>query len=94
MSTKSYVLVVDDEESGRAPMVALLEELGVEVRQAEDGAEALAHIQKEIPGFVVLDLLMPEMDGFSVLGRFLLRRRLRIADSVELRLPNQIMYTK
>lgn len=65
----TYVLVVDDDPDALALMSALVGSIGVEVRVARDGHEALARIHERTPGFVVLDLMMPGMDGFGVMRR-------------------------
>jgi len=61
------VLVVDDDPSIRACMSMLLESVGYEVAEAEDGLEALLLISKNTPDVVVSDLNMPRMSGFDLL---------------------------
>jgi signal transduction histidine kinase/CheY-like chemotaxis protein len=63
------VLVVDDEEPVRRLVVETLVGYGLELREAADGAEALAAIDIHKPDAVVLDLVMPVLDGFAVLER-------------------------
>lgn len=58
-------LVVDDELSLRLSMSAALSKAGFEVIEAENGREALALFQSHTPDLVLLDVLMPEMDGFE-----------------------------
>lgn len=60
------VLIADDNESSRELVRAVLENCGVEVREATDGAEALACIRKQAPDLVLLDVHMPILDGFGV----------------------------
>ncbi|HMJ65873.1 MAG TPA: adenylate/guanylate cyclase domain-containing protein [Candidatus Binatia bacterium] len=60
------VLVVDDEENNRTLLRDTLERRNYEVVEAEDGAAALAFIKKRSPDVVLLDLMMPGMDGFVV----------------------------
>jgi signal transduction histidine kinase/CheY-like chemotaxis protein len=60
------VLVVDDDPNIRSLLHQELTEAGYTVRLAEDGRKALALIREEIPGLVVLDVMMPEMNGFDV----------------------------
>jgi CheY-like chemotaxis protein len=60
------VLVVDDDPNIRSLLQQELTEAGYTVRLAEDGRKALALIREEIPGLVVLDVMMPEMNGFDV----------------------------
>lgn len=61
------VLVVDDDEPTRTALAEVLEHEGFGVRTATDGAEALAVMRTEQPALVLLDLLMPDVDGFEVL---------------------------
>ncbi|GJD75993.1 MHYT domain-containing protein [Methylobacterium goesingense] len=65
------VLVVDDDAGMRARLRHVLERDGWAVREAGDGAEALARVHEARPAVILLDLTMPVMDGFS----FLLRLR-------------------
>jgi DNA-binding response OmpR family regulator len=60
------VLVVDDEEDVRNLVAFNLKAAGMEVLQAKNGVEALEMVKNESPDLVVLDLMMPEMDGISV----------------------------
>ncbi|WP_291317752.1 EAL domain-containing protein [Desulfuromonas sp.] len=62
---KPVVLIVDDEKFMRTTMRDALEEFGFEVCEAEGGREALEQIQKTCPDMVLLDVLMPGMDGFT-----------------------------
>jgi len=61
------VLVVDDEPQIRRALRTGLAGHGYEVRLAEDGEGALAEIAARVPDVVVLDLVMPGVDGFGVL---------------------------
>jgi CheY-like chemotaxis protein len=63
------VLVVDDEEPVRRLVVETLVGYGLELREAADGGEALAEIEAHAPDAIVLDLVMPVLDGFGVLER-------------------------
>ncbi len=68
--TGSPILVVDDIEWNRALIGTLLEEAGyANIRYAVDGADALAKVAEEIPDLVILDIMMPGVDGFEVLRR-------------------------
>lgn len=60
------VLVVDDDPNIRSLLQQELSEAGYAVRLAEDGRKALSLIREEIPGLVILDVMMPEMNGFDV----------------------------
>jgi two-component system response regulator (stage 0 sporulation protein F) len=57
------ILVVDDDQQVRATIVRGLTALGYEVREAAGGADALALIAEKKPQLVVLDYMMPGMDG-------------------------------
>ena len=64
------VLVVDDDENARLLICACLEEEpGIEIRAAANGREAIAVLQDFAPEVVVLDLLMPELDGIGFLAK-------------------------
>lgn len=68
MKTKS-ILIVDDEKNIRLTMDRSLEPLGVPVRTAVNGEEALRKLEDTPAGLVFLDLKMPGMDGMEVLRR-------------------------
>lgn len=61
------VLVVDDEEDLRLLLRLELEAEGYRVFEAADGAEALEILERENVAILLLDLLMPKVDGFEVL---------------------------
>jgi CheY-like chemotaxis protein len=61
------VLVVDNDASTQGLLVAVLKHLGLKPRIAGDGREALEIIAAEDPAAILLDLLMPEVDGFQIL---------------------------
>lgn len=63
----SRVLVVDDEIQNRGLIRRVLEALGYQVREAEDGERALEEVAREAPDIVLLDLEMPRRDGYGVL---------------------------
>jgi len=65
-SRDKSVLVVDDDPNIRSLLQQELTEAGYTVRLAEDGRKALTLIREEIPGLVILDVMMPEMNGFDV----------------------------
>jgi len=61
------VLVVDDDPDIRMLVTFALEDSGYTVRQASDGALALAALEAKAPDAMVLDVMMPGTDGFGVL---------------------------
>lgn len=60
------ILVVDDEAANRLLVRRALEPQGYDVDEAADGEEALASIERNCPDLVLLDLIMPRMDGHAV----------------------------
>ncbi|MCA9299650.1 MAG: response regulator, partial [Phycisphaerales bacterium] len=61
------VLVVDDDTDARAMLSRMVSQEGWSVEQAANGVEALARLRRRQPDVILLDLMMPEMDGFEVL---------------------------
>jgi CheY-like chemotaxis protein len=59
------VLVVEDDDGIGESLVELLELEGYEVRWARDGVDGLALMHERRPDLILLDLLMPRMDGFQ-----------------------------
>ncbi len=66
---KGRIMVVDDEPDVRTLCKINLEYEGYEVIEASDGMTALDLIGKEHPDLVILDIMMPEMDGWQVLEK-------------------------
>jgi len=60
------ILVVDDDPDILDALTMILESKGYQVITARDGIEALAKLEAEKPDLMILDLLMPKMDGFAV----------------------------
>src|SRR5947209_8730760 len=67
------VLVVDDEQSLRKVLAATLQREGYEVQVASDGEEALGALDRDGADVVVTDLVMPRMDGLSLLRKVVAR---------------------
>jgi DNA-binding response OmpR family regulator len=63
------ILLVDDEDAIRAGLAAALLRAGFRVLEARDGAEAMRTIERQRPAVIVLDILMPELDGREVCRR-------------------------
>ena len=68
MSQKAKVLIVDDEPFNVDVLQQELEELEYQVITASNGKEALEKIKSQQPDLILLDLMMPVMDGFTVLS--------------------------
>jgi PAS domain S-box-containing protein len=60
------ILVIDDDPDVRGFIAAALEELGYRVREAGDGKEGLAEIDREVPDLVIVDFIMPGLSGAEV----------------------------
>ena len=73
----AHILVVDDNEGNRDLLVRLLERRGYVAITAEDGRQALELLGKHNVDLVLLDVMMPEMDGYEVLERMKAHERWR-----------------
>jgi CheY-like chemotaxis protein len=73
------ILIIDDEFACRNPLARLLQIEGYEITQAADGLEALQRMEERRHDLLLLDLLMPRMDGVTFLER--LRGDPRFADT-------------
>ena len=62
----SKVLIVDDEPNILMSLEFLLKKSGYKVFIARDGREALDIVEKELPDIILLDVMMPEVDGYEV----------------------------
>ncbi len=60
------ILVVDDEEDILAVVSARLDTMGFEVLTAADGQQALDVVRRESPDLILLDLMLPKLDGYKV----------------------------
>jgi len=59
------VLLVEDDPFAREALGRLVESQGIPIRHARNGVEALAALEEGMPSLILLDLMMPEMDGFA-----------------------------
>jgi DNA-binding response OmpR family regulator len=83
--SRAHILLVDDEQSITANLAPFLERAGFRVSVAQDGQAALERIAAGAPDLVVLDVLMPRLDGREVL-----RRLRRAGDSLPVILLTQV----
>ena len=74
------VLVVDDDRDGREALAEVLSGMGYTVVQARDGLEALAQVRASAPDLILLDLAMPNMNGWEF-------RRVQLADDAIAHVP-------
>jgi DNA-binding response OmpR family regulator len=63
---KPSVLIVDDEPMTRNLLRLMLERAGFEISEAEDGLKALLMVAEQRPDVLLLDVMMPNMDGLTV----------------------------
>jgi len=63
---KAKILVVDDNEKNVELLEAILQAAGFEVLKAYNGKQAIEMVGKERPDLLLLDIMMPELDGFQV----------------------------
>jgi CheY-like chemotaxis protein len=69
MTPPALILVVDDSEDNRTIFRMCLEDAGYRLDEAVDGLDALAHIERERPALVIMDLSMPVLDGWETTRR-------------------------
>ncbi len=86
--TQKKVLVVEDDNAMREIIVHKLESAGLKIIEATDGREAIEKWQKEKPDLVLLDLMLPEVDGFQVLGTMRKNQETVIANTPVIVLSN------
>ena len=60
------ILIVDDDPQARLVLAYILKRKGFDVCEAESGATALAAVGRDLPDLVLLDVMMPDMDGFEI----------------------------
>lgn len=63
------ILVVDDEPDAQKLLELILSRAGFQVTTATNGPEALAWLKRALPDLIILDVMMPDMDGYEVLRR-------------------------
>lgn len=65
----TQILIVEDDEDIRKDLAEILQEEGYEVATATNGREALDQLQADRPGLILLDLMMPGMNGWDFRAR-------------------------
>ncbi len=93
-----HVLVVDDDADSREYIDRLLRGWGWRVTTAENGCQAFDSVLTETPDLIILDLLMPEMDGFEFLNRLRSEEKWRmipvVVESAMELTPQQLEFLK
>ncbi len=67
MEKQPYILIVDDDPDILEGILTILEDQPYRLATARDGKKCLEMIEQEIPDLLILDLLMPRMDGWGVI---------------------------
>lgn len=70
MANKVKILFIEDDKFLRSLLVRKLEEAGFAVLVAVDGGEAFKKIKEEKPDLILLDIVLPDIDGFEVMKQF------------------------
>lgn len=71
------IIVIDDEPDVIELVTFVLEKDGHEILSETDGAKGLALIQRELPDIVILDVMMPAMDGYTVTSKLFEQEKTR-----------------
>ena len=66
MENKPYIIAVDDTPFNLESLTMILMDIEAEIECAESGAKALELIEKRTPDLVLLDIIMPKMNGYEV----------------------------
>jgi len=61
------ILVVEDSESVRYLYKEMMSRMGIAIAEAEDGESAIVYLQENAPDFIILDMLLPRIQGTQVL---------------------------
>ncbi len=69
MKKKSTILIVDDNPENLRVLGSIIAENGYNPGFAENGTEALLYLEKKHPALILLDIMMPDIDGFEVCRR-------------------------
>lgn len=67
MAQEPYILIVDDDPDILENIITVLETQSYRLATARDGKKCMAMIKEEVPDLLILDLLMPRMDGWGVI---------------------------
>lgn len=63
-----HILIIDDDQNSRTMLKTMLEHLGYSTATAGNGVEGLEEIARQQPDLILLDLMMPRMSGFELMG--------------------------
>ena len=71
------MLIVDDDSDTLFTVGEIIKSLGCDVRFANDGIECLERLEESIPDIILLDIMMPKMDGFETIKQIRSKRELK-----------------
>lgn len=66
LSNTEPILIIEDDRNTAALIATYLENEGFVTHQVHDGSEALAAARQQAPGFVILDVMLPQVDGWEI----------------------------
>ena len=69
MKMPPYVLIADDDPDILEGITAILETQSYRLATAHDGLQCMEQIRQEVPDLLILDMMMPRMDGLELMGR-------------------------
>ena len=76
-TNEKTILVIEDSPTSRKVIAMVLERQGYEIVEATTGGEGIAHLINVVPDLVLLDVMLPDMDGYQVLGEIRANKRLQ-----------------
>lgn len=82
MSTTKKILVVDDDPYILLSLEFLMKKNGFDVMVARNGHEALELVEKQVPDIVLLDIMMPDVDGYAICKHIKSSKKLKDAKVV------------
>ncbi|HPH31922.1 MAG TPA: response regulator [Chitinophagaceae bacterium] len=82
MSTTKKILVVDDDPYILMSLEFLMKKNGFDVMVARNGTEALEIVEKQVPDIVLLDIMMPDVDGYAICKHIKSSKKLKEAKVV------------
>ncbi len=82
MSTTKKILVVDDDPYILMSLEFLMKKNGFDVMVARNGTEALEIVEKQVPDIVLLDIMMPDVDGYAICKHIKSSKKLKDAKVV------------
>jgi len=82
VSTTKKILVVDDDPYILMSLEFLMKKNGFEVMVARNGTEALEIVEKQVPDIVLLDIMMPDVDGYAICKHIKTSKKLKEAKVV------------